>query len=346
MLKYLALSTLLSTSLFSLAQSNPDLSSILEKIDVNSCGNLAVAWIDGDDSGRSIIANDTLVNAESLYEIGSITKGITGIALAQLVLEGQVSLNDKLVDLLDFEGDVDRLKDVTLEDLATHTSGLPRIPNLGVIYAIRNNKDPYAAFDEAKLQSVMPKTKLFKPGEANYSNLGFGLLGMAIANVQNQDYTTFIEQSVLQPLGMSNSIAGNTFPENVDVAPVYKKNCKQSNLWTIQNTIAGAGAVKSNLDDMTVLMEALLKPEQSSLNEAIQFATEPRQKFDETSQVGLGWMTTTKDSNDVLWHNGGTGSSTSFIGINKAKNRAVLLMFNKPMYEQVTAAGMEYLMAK
>lgn len=346
MFKYLALSTLLSTSLVGLAQTNPNLSTTLEKIDLNSCGNLAVAWIDGDSSGSSIIANDDLVTEESLYEIGSITKGITGIGLAQLVLDGQVSLDDKLIDLLDFEGNVDHFQEITLEDLATHTSGLPRIPNLGVVYAIRHRNDPYVAFDETKLQSVMPKTKLFKPGNANYSNLGFGLLGMAIADVQEQDYATFTEQNVLTPLGMNSSLVGNTFPDDVKVAPVYKKNCKASNLWTIQNTVAGAGAVKANLNDMTVLLQALLQPEQNSLSEAIQMSTGPRQKFDDETEIGFGWLTTTKDDNQVLWHNGGTGSSTSFIGINKAKNRAVVLLFNKPFYDEVTAAGMEYLMAK
>ena len=173
MLKYLALSTLLSTSLIGLAQTNSNLSSILEKIDVNNCGNLAVAWIDGDQSGSTIIANDDLVTPETLYEIGSITKGITGIGLAQSIIEGKLSLDDKLTELLDFEGDVEHLKDITLGSLATHTSGLPRIPNLGVVYAVRYRNDPYSAFDEAKLQSVMPKTKLFNIGKSNYSNLGY-----------------------------------------------------------------------------------------------------------------------------------------------------------------------------
>lgn len=343
MLKILALSTVLSSTLIGLAQTNPNLSSILEKIDVNTCGNLAVAWIDGDESGSTIIANNDLVSEESLYEIGSITKGITGIGLAQLVLEGKVSLDDKLIDLVSLEGNVERHKDITLESLATHTSGLPRIPNLGVVYAIRHRSDPYAAFDEAKLQEVMPKTKLFKPGEANYSNLGFGLLGMAIANAEGQDYASFTQERVLQPLGMSNSIVHGEAPEPMGFAPVYNKKCKQSNLWTIQNTIAGAGAVKSNLQDMTQLLEVLLEPEQSDLSEAIQLATTPRQTFDESTEIGFGWLTTTKDDNKVLWHNGGTGSSTSFIGVNKAKNRAVVLLFNKPFYDEVTAAGLEYL---
>ena len=169
---------------------------------------------------------------------------------------------------------------------------------------------------------------------------------MAIAKAEQQDYAVFTEQNVLVPLGMQDSFVGNTIPDNMNFAPAYKKNCKQGNRWTIQNTIAGAGAVKSDLKDMTILLNTMLNPEQSSLSEAIELATEPRIAFDESSKIGFGWMTTTKDDDSVLWHNGGTGSFTSFIGINKAKNRGVVLMFNKPLYDGVTAAGFEFLNAK
>ena len=97
---------------------------------------------------------------------------------------------------------------------------------------------------------------------------------------------------------------------------------------------------------MTVLLETMLHPEQSSLSEAISLATEERMAFDESTKIGFGWMTTTTGNNSVLWHNGGTGSFASIIGINKAKNRGLVLMFNKPLYDAVTAAGFEYLTIK
>ena len=144
---------------------------------------------------------------------------------------------------------------------------------------------------------------------------------------------------------MSDSFVGNTIPNDMDFAPAYKKSCKEGNRWTIQNTIAGAGAVKSNLKDMTVLLETMLKPEQSSLSEAIGLATEERIAFDENTKIGFGWMTTTTGDNSVLWHNGGTGSFATFMGVNKAKNRGLVLMFNKPLYDEVTATGFEFLNA-
>jgi len=98
---------------------------------------------------------------------------------------------------------------------------------------------------------------------------------------------------------------------------------------------------------MILLMQTLLQPEQSPLGEAIELATEPRQKMleekDEVTEVGLGWMTTTKNNNKVIWHNGSTGNSSSFIGVNKVRNKALLLLFNKALPEEITEAGLDYL---
>ena len=345
--RQLTVLTLLSASYAVLAQDNPKLVDTLQAIDLSNCGHLAAAWIEGQTSGAIILANDDRVNAESLYEIGSITKGITGIALAQALLDKQISLNDDVYSLLPFENEKpEYLRRVTVEDLATHTSGLPRIPNMGPLYALKHRNNPYAPFDGEKLQSALARTKLWQPGKANYSNFGFGLLGYLVANALQQNYADLMEQAVLEPLGMKSSRVYYASLEGKDFAPPFTRNCKEGHRWTMTEPTAAAGAIKSNLNDMSRLLEALLRPERTELADAIELATTPRRPFDDSTKIGLGWLTQVEGNETLLWHNGGTGSFASFIGVNRAKERAVVLLFNKPLYDEITKAGFDYLTAE
>ena len=343
-----AVIALLSSSYTGLAQDNAKLAKILQAIDLKKCGHLAIAWIDGNQSGNTILSNNDAVDINSLYEIGSITKGITGIALAQAVLNNRISLSDDVYSLLPFENKekLEYLRSITLEDLATHTSGLPRIPSMSIRYAWQNRNNPYVSFDESKLETALAKTNLWKQGSGNYSNLGFGLLGFLVSNAQQKDYASFVEQTVLIHLGMENSKVHYSSFNGIGFAPALKENCKEGHRWISSNPSAAAGAIKSNLHDMNLLLEALLNPEQSALADAIQLATKPRKQFDNRNMIGLGWLTQVEESGTILWHNGGTGSFTSFIGINKDKERAVVLLFNKPMHNKVTKAGFDFLLAQ
>lgn len=346
--KLLAITTLVSASYAALAQENAELAGILQAIDTSQCGHLAVSWVNGEQSGKVVLSNDAAVGTGSLYEIGSITKGITGIALAQAILDDQISLSDDVFSLLPFENKekLEYLRNVTLEDLATHTSGFPRVPNMGLLYAMRNRNDPYAPFDVAALETALARTKLWQQGSPNYSNFGFGLLGYLVANAQQKDYGSFVEQSVLAPLGMESSRTYYSSLEGADFAPAFTKNCKKGHRWTMTEPTAAAGAIKSNLDDMSFLLEAVLHPEQSALADATELATEPRRRFDDKTRIGFGWLSQTEGDKTVLWHNGGTGSFASFIGVNRAQERAVVLLFNKPMYDEVTKAELDYLTAE
>jgi len=322
------------------AQYNAKVEAALKTINTSTCGSLAVAWIDGNQSGIKIITNNDNASKESLYEIASITKGLTGIGFALAISEGKLALDSKLVDSVNFTGDVNHLKDVTLLELATHTSGLPRKP---AVQFLANGNDQYSEFDDAKLQIAMPQTKLITGIDFNYSNLGFGLLGMAVSGAYNQDYASFIEEKVLRPLGMNDAVASNTFPVD-KVLPVYKNDCRETNTWTFQNTLAGAGSVKANIQDMSLLLEALLNPKDDELGKAIDFASKAKKSTIQNGDVGLGWFS----SVDSRWvyHSGGTGGSSSFIGINKDKNRGIVLLFNKFVDGDLTQAGFEYLRAQ
>src|SRR4029077_10677427 len=116
---------------------------------------------------------------DSIFEIGSITKTFTGLTLAQMVAQHKVHL-DEPVRLLLPPGTVAKPAgaEITLLDLATQQSGLPRMPDN---FHPADPQDPYADYRPATLYEVIAKQGVGKPPNTgfNYSNLGLGLLGQA-----------------------------------------------------------------------------------------------------------------------------------------------------------------------
>lgn len=324
---------------------HPELMPILAKIDTSQCGHLAVAWVEGEKSGKQILAADEQVDSQSIYEIGSISKGFTGIALAQEVLSGDIGLEDSIYSSLPFDNlsRFEHLKRVTIEDLSTHASGLPRLGMVSPLYVLRNRNDPYKNFTKSLLARELSKENLWRPNRVEYSNLGFGLLGFLAAQQYEHTYATLIEKNVLQPLSLAQTKVHYDQITTANLAPPYKANCREGRRWTFSNAAAGAGSIKSNLDEMQGLLNALLEPETTALEDAIQLATTPRRDFDDNNEIGLGWLTHKHEGRTFVWHNGGTASFASFIGFDREKQRGVVLLLNKPLHDDVTVAGIEFL---
>lgn len=158
--------------------------------------------------GRVAPDSDRVPDGSTLYEIGSISKVFTSLALASMVSEGAVKLDDPVRTLLPGDWKVPRRDDreITLADLSTHTSGLPRVPAAVIFRAIFND-DPYAAFDDRALRQFLSAHTLRRdPGSKfEYSNLGAGLLGYALALKAGGDYEALIASKVTGPLGMTST---------------------------------------------------------------------------------------------------------------------------------------------
>ena len=139
---------------------------------------------------------------DSIYEIGSIAKTFTGLVLSQMVEEGEVRLDEPVRELLPAStvGKPDG-SEITLVDLATQHSGLPRTPdNLHPA----DPANPFADYRPADLYAYVAKHTVAKPAQAEflYSNLGFGLLGQAFSNRAGVPYAVLLEQEVTGPLGL------------------------------------------------------------------------------------------------------------------------------------------------
>jgi CubicO group peptidase (beta-lactamase class C family) len=156
--------------------------------------------------GFADIEKHTPASADTVYRIGSITKQFTALMLLQLVHQGKVHLTDPVekyfpeINLV--SGRDPSTSPVTLEQLATHTSGLDREPGDMATYTT----GPVSEWEKT-LIAALPHTKyIAKPGAKwSYSNIGYAILGAALSRAAHQPYTDYVKQHILLPLGMSHS---------------------------------------------------------------------------------------------------------------------------------------------
>jgi len=156
--------------------------------------------------GAFSVDNPRPVAGDTLFEIGSITKVFTSTILADMVQRGEVSLDDPVAKFLPPDVKVPESggKKITLVDLATHTSGLPRMPNN---FAPRDPDNPYSDYGVDRLYAFLSGYALTRDiGEKfEYSNLGVGLLGTALARRAGMDYETLVRTRITGPLKMDST---------------------------------------------------------------------------------------------------------------------------------------------
>lgn len=263
-------------------------------------------------------------DGDTVFEIGSITKTFTATLLARAVLSGRVMLDTPVAQLLPgFKIPSRDGKEITLGELATQHSGLPRLPsNL----TPEDPTNPYADYDAAKLKAFLAGYELPRaPGASyEYSNLGLGLLGYALAQLDHTTYGALTDEEIFKPLGMTMS--GTAFTDNMraHLAPGHDDTGKAAKNWDI-DALAGAGAIRSTANDMLRYLKANMGIDPSSLAAAMQFAQRPRADMTKTIRIGLAWMTTEKG---IIWHNGGTGGYASFLGFTADRRHGVVILAN------------------
>jgi D-alanyl-D-alanine-carboxypeptidase/D-alanyl-D-alanine-endopeptidase len=285
-----------------------------ERVKAGAYPTLVIGVIRG---GKQQVVTFGGATENTIYEIGSVTKTFTALLLADAVQHGEVSLDDPVQKLLpDFtiprEGD----HQITLLDLATQSSGLPRLPdNL----LPKDAANPYADYTPAKLKTFLAAYKLPRvPGATyEYSNLGFGLLGHALATRAHLSYAELVTRRITAPLGMKDT--------GVAVSTDAAKRVAAGNpiaRWDF-DALAGAGALKSTAHDMLIYVGAMMKGGPAAL------ATTPRRATESAARrIGLAWMTEARGGRDVVWHNGMTGGYASFVGFTADGERGVVVLTN------------------
>ena len=279
--------------------------------------------------GRSEIAGFGEGNPDgrTLYEIGSVTKTFTALLLADAVERGIVKLDDPVAQLLPgFTIPKSGSHAITLLDLATQSSGLPRLPaNLRP----KNSNDPYADYRSGDLKEFLSSYRLrSSPGDHyEYSNLGFGLLGLALATKQSMPYADLVRQRITSPLKMNDTMIALTPEAKTRFAQGHDANGVASSPWNFA-ALAGCGAVRSTASDLLLYVRAHMHPE-GALAKALASVTRSRRKTDrENATIGLAWQIESRGGKTIVWHNGMTGGYAAFAGFTSDGTRGVVVLSN------------------
>jgi D-alanyl-D-alanine-carboxypeptidase/D-alanyl-D-alanine-endopeptidase len=256
------------------------------------------------------------LDQKTLFEIGSISKTFTTTLLAQMVVAGEVKLDDPVQQFLPAGVTMPSKdgKQITLLDLATSTSGLPRMPNLEPTDAA----NPYADFDAQKLYAFLNGYTLTRaPGEAyEYSNLGMGLLGHVLALKAGKSYEALVTDRILRPLGMRETWITIPATERGRMAQGHNRELAPVANWDLA-VLAGAGGWRSTPDDMARFLQAALKPPATPLGRAMQLATtRQRPTGMKDVSIALGWHIIDRNGQQIVFHNGETGGYHSWLGYN------------------------------
>jgi CubicO group peptidase (beta-lactamase class C family) len=279
------------------------------------------------------------VKEDSIFEIGSISKTFTGLILAQMVAQHKVKLDDAVRDLLP-PGTVAKPDgmEITLLDLATHRSGLPRMPDN---FHPADPQDPYADYRAANLYEFIGKHGVNKAANTafNYSNVGLGLLGQALANRATMTYPALLRAEITGPLKLNDTLVRLTPEQEKRFAQGHTAQHQAARAWNL-DAIAGAGAIRSTASDMLAYLEAQLHPNSvrhatestaagapsETLASALEMSQQLRADALPGMKIGLAWLFETKTGN--YWHNGGTGGYSSYAFFNPKEDYAAVVLFN------------------
>ena len=297
-------------------------------------GGVSVAWVDGDgaaffSAGKFSADDARAITPDTQFEIGSVTKVFTALLLAESERLGKVSRNDPAANYLLPAGDPDQaaLAKITLLSLATHSSGLPRLPaNIGP--NPDNNPDPYATYDRTALVAGLRLHGPMAPAGQGfaYSNFGVSVLGEALGAAWGTTYAAALETHVLAPLGLKHTtlaLPGLPLPERL--APGHGADGARVGNWTFL-ACAPAGALRSSARELAIFLTAARAgAPKSPLHVAWAATLAPLRPVPALGEARLGWFLTGDEAHPTVWHNGGTAGYSSFVGfISGAAGVAVL----------------------
>ncbi len=271
-------------------------------------------WVVG--YGRLSATDERVPDGDTVYEIGSITKLFTGILLAQAVLNGEVKLDDPIsmyppegVTAPEYEG-----KSITLLDLATHTSGLPRD-----VYDLHTLEQMYAFLSGYRLTQ--------EPGSSyGYSNYGMGLLGnLLVQRADQADYEALLLERICRPLGMDSTRVQLTAEMQSRLAAPHTASLAPIHLWDYP-IMAGAGMIRSTANDLLTFLAANMGLTETELQPILQLANTPQRPTVGKDTIGLGWQVAANTG--FHYHGGRTNGSYSYLAWDPERKFGVVLLAN------------------
>jgi CubicO group peptidase (beta-lactamase class C family) len=303
-------------------------------------GLLIVGATDGSGTAfasRGPLPHPSCAPERAVFEIGSITKVFTSLLLAIAVERGEVGLDDPVVEHLPRGTRVPMRggQPITLVHLATHTSGLPRLPPGFLLSALRHRDDPYARLSMDDVLAALGKTRPRASAgrRFRYSNFGAGLLGIALSRAATTDYETLVRERITTPLRLADTVITLNEDQRSRLAAGTKWRGGTARLWTIPG-LTGAGALRSTAADLLTFVRAqlgTLPDVPPDLAAAIRSSHRDRAsggRLTPGMRVALGWLLVGigRQKLRIVMHNGGTGGYRSFAGWAPASRHGVVAL--------------------
>ena len=310
--------------------------SIRSRVDQGASVGIVVGLVDAAGTryvayGRTAMQGGQPVDEHTVYEIGSITKVFTALPLADMAHRGEVRLDDPVQRYLPDSAVVPARGDkvITLRLLSAQRSGLPRMPSN---FAPRDPSNPYADYGPDRMLAFLAGYTLTRdPGERyEYSNLGQGLLGLALARRDGTSYEEMVRTRILTPLGMRETMI-TLGPEARAHLATGHSGGRQVSSWEF-DAVAGAGALRSTAADMTRFLAAAMGLVHSGLDSA--FALTYVVQGDAGSpamDIGLAWHILKRPAGRIVWHNGGTGGFRTWAGFDPVRKVGVVVLSNSSL---------------
>lgn len=308
---------------------------LVNRIDKEKQGvGIVIGVIDA--KGQRVVAYGSLekgdkrrLDGDTLFEIGSITKVFTSLLLADMAQRGEIRLDDPISKYVPATAKIPERggKQITLVDLATHTSGLPRMP---ANFNAKDPANPYVDYTEDQLYAFLSSYELTRDVGVKfvYSNLGFGLLGQGLARRNGTDYEILVETRICEPLGMKSTRITLTPEMEQRFAAGHSSDLVTVSRWDIPS-LAGAGALRSSTNDMLKFLAAAMGYSHTSLAPAFKAMLSVQRPTGQAFiDSAMGWAVDTRGGGEIIWKNGGTGGYRTFIGYSPRTGVGIVALSN------------------
>lgn len=299
---------------------------------------VAVAGVAGERTGAWLAG----ASAGSSFQIGSVTKTFTALVLATMVVQGRVALEDPVSRYLPAAG----ASGVRLVDLATHTSGYPRIPRGIQARMLLRLRDPYALVRDRHVERAVHRlSPRLGPGPHpfQYSNFGYGVLSRALASAARKPFGELLRSEVLGPLGLAEQVTLESDPDPAG-RRVFGHSLSGEELEHWHNpALPGASFLFASIEGMGRYLVSNLRPATTNLRAALELVHRPFQQAGPDMEVGLGWLVRSTEDGPLYWHNGGTSGFGAFIAFDLARQVGVVALMSRRHLLDLDEAAMSAL---
>jgi CubicO group peptidase (beta-lactamase class C family) len=300
---------------------------------------IILGMIEADGSTRIVQAGSAgpgtrPLGPQTVFEIGSINKTFTAAVLADMVAKGEVALEDPVQKYMPEGVRVPSRngRQITLLDLTTHRSALPRLASN---MAPADPTNPYSDYTVEQLYAFLNSHELRRDigAEYEYSNLAVGLLGHALGRAAGTNIQTLIQRRILEPLGMRMTSSGRDGAVAEWLAKGHNEAGEVVPYWDLTDAVAGAGGLRSSMEDMLVYLRAQLGPADTDLERAMRQTHQLRHRFSDRMAMGLGWSLLTEEGRTLISHGGGTAGFRTMIGFDPEKQVGFVMLTNSGGFE-------------